>query len=88
MAFKLRTYQEEGIKACLEILRSKKKCREVVIAPTGGGKSIYLAEAAKQLDEPLLILQTSRELLKQNYQKSFQEIKEQEMDEEFTAKEP
>ena len=64
-----RDYQVEGIDACLEILRSKKQCREVVVAPTAAGKSIYLAEAAKRLNEPLLIIQPTKELLKQNYEK-------------------
>jgi len=69
MIFKLRKYQEEGIKSCLDILQSKKKCREIVIAPTAAGKSIYIAETAKRLNEPLLIIQPTKELLKQNYEK-------------------
>lgn len=69
MAFKLRDYQENGIQACVDILNSKKQCREVVVAPTGAGKSIYLAELAKRYDGPLLILQPSAVLLKQNYEK-------------------
>tara|TARA_R110000822_G_scaffold6851_3_gene28588 strand:+ start:722 stop:2332 length:1611 start_codon:yes stop_codon:yes gene_type:complete len=69
MSFKLRGYQDEGIDACMEILNSKKQCREIVIAPTAAGKSIYLAEAARVLDEPILILQPSKELLLQNYAK-------------------
>lgn len=69
MGFVLRDYQENGVQACLDILTSKKVCREIVVAPTGGGKSIYLAETAKRLNEPLLIVQPSKELLKQNYEK-------------------
>lgn len=67
--FKLRPYQEEGTQACLDILQSKKKCREIVIIGTGGGKSHVLAEVAKRLNEPLLILQPSAVLLQQNYEK-------------------
>jgi len=70
MGFKLRDYQLDGVKACLEVLRSKKKnCKELVVAPTGAGKSIYIAETVKQIGEPILILQPSKELLSQNYQK-------------------
>lgn len=70
MSFTLRDYQESGIISCLEILQSKKKtCKELVISPTAGGKSIYVAETVKRLNEPLLILQPSKELLKQNYWK-------------------
>lgn len=69
MGYTLRDYQLEGVQACLEILKSKTQCREIVIAPTAAGKSIYSAETAKQLNEPLLILQPSKELLKQNYEK-------------------
>jgi len=70
MGFKLREYQEKGITACVDILQSSKKtCKELVIAPTGGGKSIYVAETVKRVQEPILVLQPSKELLLQNYEK-------------------
>ena len=62
--FKLRDYQEEGIRACVDILTSKRPtCKKLVVAPTAGGKSIYVAETVKRVDEPLLIRQPSKELL-------------------------
>lgn len=68
--FKLRDYQEGGTQACVDILLSPKKtCKELVISPTAGGKSIYVAETVKRVDEPIIVLQPSKELLKQNYEK-------------------
>ena len=70
MGFTLRDYQEEGTQACVAILRSPKKtCKELVISPTAGGKSIYVAETVKRINAPILILQPSKELLLQNYEK-------------------
>lgn len=69
MSFVLRDYQEEGTQACVDILTSKKQCRELVVAPTAAGKSIYTAEAVKRCNRPILIIQPNRELLLQNYQK-------------------
>lgn len=70
MGFILRDYQEEGTQACVDILQSTKNtCKELVVAPTAGGKSIYVAETVKRVDAPVLILQPSKELLLQNYQK-------------------
>lgn len=70
MSFILRDYQESGTQACVDILQSKKRtCKELVISPTAGGKSIYVAETVKRVNQPILILQPSKELLLQNYQK-------------------
>lgn len=70
MSFTLRDYQEEGTQACVSILQSPKKtCKELVISPTAGGKSIYVAETVKRVNEPIVILQPSKELLLQNYEK-------------------
>ena len=64
-----RDYQQNGIDSCIEILTSPKPRREIVVSPTAGGKSLYVAFAAKALKSPIIILQPSKELLKQNYQK-------------------
>lgn len=70
MGFTLRDYQEEGTQASVDILNSPRKtCKELVISPTAGGKSIYVAETVKRVDAPIIILQPSKELLLQNYQK-------------------
>jgi DNA repair protein RadD len=70
MSFILRDYQEAGTQASVDILQSSKKtCKELVISPTAGGKSIYVAETVKRVNAPILILQPSKELLLQNYEK-------------------
>lgn len=70
MGFTLRDYQEGGTQASVDILQSPKKtCKELVISPTAGGKSIYVAETVKRVDEPIIVLQPSKELLLQNYEK-------------------
>lgn len=70
--FTLRDYQDKGVEACKNVLLAKKKTKEVVIAPTGAGKSIYIAYAAMAVDYPIIVLQPSKELLKQNYAKFVQ----------------
>lgn len=67
--FKFRNYQEKGINASKDVLLSKTATKEVVVAPTGAGKSIYIAYAAEAVTTPLIVLQPSKELLKQNYSK-------------------
>lgn len=67
--FKLRDYQDKGVGACKDVLLSKTRTKQVVVAPTGAGKSIYIAYSAKAVDYPLIVLQPSKELLKQNYSK-------------------
>lgn len=69
MEYTLRKYQEEATEACLDILNSKKTCKELVVLCTGDGKSLVQAEVAKRLDYPLIILCPSKELLEQNSEK-------------------
>lgn len=64
-----RDYQESGIEASISILTSKKPRKEIVVSPTAGGKSLYVAFSAMSVDYPLIVLQPSKELLKQNYKK-------------------
>lgn len=66
--FTLRNYQKEGIEACKKVLLAKKR-KALVVAPTGAGKSIYIAKTTHDLDVPMVILQPSKELLVQNYKK-------------------
>lgn len=67
--YKLRDYQSESVAKGLELLNSSKSRRELLVLPTAAGKSIVIAEIAKQLDEPIVVLQPSKELLEQNYKK-------------------
>lgn len=69
MSFILRPYQSESVDASVDFLTNKKKENGVVVLPTGSGKSLVIANAAKKLGEPVLILQPSKEILEQNYAK-------------------
>jgi DNA repair protein RadD len=65
--FELRPYQEEAIS---RLTWSKTLAgNDICVLPTGAGKSIVIAELANRLDEPLLILQPSKEILEQNHAK-------------------
>jgi len=67
--YRLRDYQSKSVSEGLTILNNTKASRELIVLPTGAGKSIVIAEIVKQLNEPIVILQPSKELLEQNYQK-------------------
>lgn len=67
--YKLRDYQDLSVRKGLGVLNSEKAKRELLVLPTGAGKSIVIAEIVKKLNEPIVILQPSKELLEQNYQK-------------------
>lgn len=65
--YQLRPYQEEAV---AKIIWAKGlPGNDICVLPTGAGKSLVIAEIANLLDEPLLILQPSKEILEQNYKK-------------------
>ena len=66
--YKLRSYQEEAVSIAVNKLKNYKRPFIIQMA-TGAGKSIVIAEICHRLDEPVLILQPSKELLEQNYSK-------------------
>lgn len=69
--FKPRDYQIPSIKAAMGVLQDDKE-KSIIVLPTGAGKSWVIAEAAKELVDkkhPVVILQPSQELLKQNFTK-------------------
>jgi DNA repair protein RadD len=68
MTYLPRPYQQEGIDAGLEHFKSGKG-NGVIVAPTGSGKSLYIAGIADKLSDPLLVFQPSREILVQNTEK-------------------
>lgn len=69
MKFTLRNYQKRAVYDIVNHYHNYSKPGYVVI-PTGGGKSLVIAEAIRQLgDLPTLVLQPSVELLKQNFAK-------------------
>jgi DNA repair protein RadD len=68
MQYKLRDYQVDAVKQAIDHLTSYKK-PFVIVAATGAGKSLIIADICHKLDEPVLVLQPSKELLEQNYAK-------------------
>ena len=66
--YKLRDYQVEAVEQSLWHLENYKK-PFIIQAATGAGKSLIIADICHKLDEPVLILQPTKELLEQNYAK-------------------
>lgn len=69
MSFTLRKYQEEALEASLKFIGSESNKNGLIIAPTGAGKSLIIAAIANAVKDPIVILQPSKELLEQNYNK-------------------
>lgn len=70
----LRDYQQEAIEKILWAKNSNLEGNEIVVLPTGAGKSVVIANLANELKEPILILQPSKEILEQNYSKLIQYV--------------
>ena len=64
--FTLRPYQASGVEAGLEHFRSGRG-NGVIVAPTGSGKSLYVAGMADKLPGSVLVFQPSKEILEQNF---------------------
>lgn len=69
MQFTPRPYQSEAIKAAVEFFRSDDKFNAFEILPTGSGKSVVIANIAKELPGKTIVFQPSKEILEQNYMK-------------------
>ena len=68
--FELRQYQKEAVEKCIEFFENgTHDDHPIVVAPTGSGKSIYIAHIANKLKDNVLVIQPSKELLEQNYEK-------------------
>ena len=65
----LRKNQIEPVRKGVEFFKSKKPHPSIIVAPTAFGKSIVIAKIAHELGEKLLVIQPSKELLEQNYNK-------------------
>jgi DNA repair protein RadD len=65
----LRPNQIEPVKKGVEFFKTKKPHPSIIVAPTAFGKSIVIAKIAHELNEKLLVIQPSKELLEQNYNK-------------------
>ena len=69
MSFVLRDYQVETVNKTVEFLLTSSDENGLVIIPTGGGKSLCIAETVIRLAAPAIIFQPSREILLQNLAK-------------------
>lgn len=69
MTYTLRDYQQAASNAAVNFFQTKNDRNGLLVLPTGAGKSLVIADIAFRLDEPLLILQPSREILTQNFAK-------------------
>jgi DNA repair protein RadD len=65
----LRPNQIEPVKKGVAFFKQKKADPSIIVAPTAFGKSIVIAQIAKEVDERMLVIQPSKELLEQNYNK-------------------
>ena len=67
--FKLRPYQQSAVNTAIDFFTNKTKKNSIILLPTGSGKSLVIAGIVKQLSEPCLILQPTKEILEQNIAK-------------------
>lgn len=65
----LRQNQQEPIEKAIRFFEEKKPKPSLIVLPTAWGKSILTAFVAKHSNDKLIVLQPSKELLEQNYQK-------------------
>lgn len=70
----LRKYQKDAIEKILWSMRENLEGNDLVVLPTGAGKSVVIANLIEGMDEPILILQPSKEILEQNYSKLLQYV--------------
>lgn len=69
MIYQLRNYQKQASDAAVAAFSSHSSNNGLLILPTGAGKSLVIADIARRLNGPLLILQPSKEILQQNFAK-------------------
>lgn len=68
--YTLRPFQERAFHEAMYYINNlEEKDKVLMVAPVAAGKSLYIASIANALPFPILILQPSKELLKQNYAK-------------------
>jgi DNA repair protein RadD len=65
----LRPYQIEPVKKGIDFFRLKKTPPALMVLPTAAGKSIIIAKITKGLGEKVLVIQHTKELLEQNFNK-------------------
>lgn len=70
MKYKLRDYQAEASKRAVEFFLDKKRnWNAFEVIPTGGGKSLVIADIAANLKDKVIVFSPTKEILEQNYKK-------------------
>lgn len=67
--FTPRPYQQGAIDSAVHFFNGKRNFNGIEILPTGSGKSVVIANIAKELDGKTIVFQPSKEILEQNYAK-------------------
>ena len=67
--FTLRPNQTEPIEKAIQFFNEKSPKPSLIVLPTAWGKSILTAYVAKNSSDKILVLQPTKELLEQNYEK-------------------
>ncbi len=67
--YTLRPYQQEASDKAVAFFRSSREQGALMVLPTGSGKSLVIADIAQRLDTNVLVLQSSKEILVQNFNK-------------------
>jgi DNA repair protein RadD len=67
--FEPRTYQRAAIDGAVNYFKGNTNYNAFEILPTGSGKSVVIANVAKELQDPTLVFQPSKEILQQNLAK-------------------
>jgi len=65
----LRENQKEPARIAIDYFSSKKDHPAIIVAPTAFGKSVLISYVANSINDKILVIQPSKELLEQNYNK-------------------
>ena len=65
----LRNYQEDALNSVISAIKDGMEGNFLLVLPTGAGKSILISSLIHILNRPVLILQPTKEILQQNYEK-------------------
>lgn len=69
MSFTPRPYQVEAISKAVDYFHGKENFNAFQVLPTGSGKSVVIANIAKELSGKTIVFQPSKEILQQNVMK-------------------
>lgn len=67
--FSPRPYQQDAIDIAVKFFNGDSSKHAIVVLPTGAGKSIVIANIAKDLEGNTIVFQPSKEILEQNFAK-------------------